>query len=30
MKGRAMITNKDIEAGHFLLYFLVAGAKTMW
>jgi hypothetical protein len=25
-----MITSKDIGAGHFLLYFLVAGAKTMW
>jgi hypothetical protein len=25
-----MISTKDMGDGHFLLYFLVAGAKTMW
>jgi hypothetical protein len=30
MKGRAMTTGKAMGAGHFPVYFLVAGAKTMW
>jgi len=30
MKGKAMTTSKDMGAGHFLVYFLVARTKTMW
>jgi hypothetical protein len=29
-RERAMTTSKDMGARHFLVYFLVAGAKTMW